>query len=417
MHKNIVICLDGTGNEIEERETNVLRLFRILKNVPDDETSQLVYYHPGVGTMGQSSLGLQPIQKAHEIIGLAFGKGLEAEVLNAYGFICKNYRGKEWDKYRNATYDGDRIYLFGFSRGAYGARVLAGFIHLFGLVHPSKLHMAVYAFRAYRRISDRDEGTDRETLYADINKFSDVLKPQLASIRFLGLWDTVSSMLRFEPSKFSLIRYGNHPAVAENCSVSKVRHALAIDEKRSMFRNNQWLEGQTHHQNRFKQGEGQPQDVKQMWFAGYHSDVGGSAPEMQAGLSKITLKWMLEELCDDTGECELDVDDSQFRAIVMGRPHGNSKKQYSEPDYTAPVHDSMNMAWKFLEYFPKLASRRSWFKHVGRFPWYLPKSEPRVIPKDAHIHPTALQRYHDEAVHWRPANLARFLREKDRDAN
>ncbi len=413
MHKNIVICLDGTGNEIETNETNVLRLFRILKNSADDDTDQMVYYHPGVGTMGRSSLGLQFIQKTHEVLGLAFGKGLEAEVLNAYRFICENYRGKEKDRFKNVTYEGDRIYLFGFSRGAYGARVLAGFIHLFGLVHPSKLHMATYAFRAYRRISDREPEGDLSKIYSDINKFYDILDPKLAPIQFLGLWDTVSSMLRFEPSKYSMIRYGHHPAVANNCSVAKVRHALAIDEKRSMFRNNMWAEPQTSYSSRFKSGKGVAQDVKQMWFAGYHSDVGGSATEDEAGLSKITLKWMLDELCDADGNCALEVRDSRYDAIVLGRSRGNAKKKYSEPDYRAPVHDSMKIAWRILEYFPKLATRRTWAKHDGRLPWYFPMSEPRVIPKDALIHPTALERYHDESTLWRPANLARYLRESE----
>ncbi len=406
MYKNIVVCLDGTGNEIGAGETNILRLFRLLKNTADDDTTQRVYYHPGVGTLGRSNYKI--VQKAQEIMGLAFGKGLEAEVLGAYAFICTHYRGKARDKYKNVTYDGDRIYLFGFSRGAYSVRVLAGFIHLFGLVDPSKLHLAAYAFRAYRRISDAAPEATRDQLYAEINRFDDVLSPHYAPIRFLGLFDTVASMLRLQPSKYSLIAYGQHPAVAQNSSVAKVRQALAIDEKRAMFRPYLWEEDQTHHPNRFKTGDGVPQDVVQMWFAGYHSDIGGSAPEAEAGLSKLTLQWMLEELCDRKGECELELRQGRYRAIVQGQKRSNAKQTYSEPDFRAPTHDSMVSGWPILEYFPKLASRRRWFA-AGKFPYYLPKSEPRVIPPDSQIHPSALERFNDGSLNWRPANLSRYL--------
>ena len=330
MYKNLVVCLDGTGNEIEERETNVLRLFRVLRNEADTPSpqngshlEQHVFYHPGVGTMGQSGTGLQFLQKTQEIMGLAFGLGLEQDVLKAYGFLCKKYRARERDQYDNVSYEGDRIYLFGFSRGAYAARVLAGFIHLFGLVDPSKLHLAVYAFRAYRRISDKDDSIEPKELFKEINKFERVLKPKHAPIRFLGIWDTVGSMIRFEPSKFSLIDYGHHPSVSTNISVRKVRHAVAIDEKRSMFRNYMWTEGQTYHENRFKNDDGAPQDVRQVWFAGYHADIGGSTPEKDAGLSKITLKWMLDELTDGNGRCELELR-RNYGSVVLGDVPDNS---------------------------------------------------------------------------------------------
>lgn len=413
MYKNIVVCLDGTGNEIGAGETNILRLFRLLKNSADDETTQRVYYHPGVGTLGGS--GFKTVQKFQEIIGLAFGRGLEAEVLGAYAFICETYRGKARDKYKNITYEGDRIYLFGFSRGAYSVRVLAGFIHLFGLVDPSKLHLAAYAFRAYRRISDAAPEATREQLYAEINKFDDVLAPHYAPIRFLGLFDTVASMVRFQPSRYSLIEYGQHPAVARNSSVAKVRQTLAIDEKRSMFRPYLWEEGQTYFPTRFKDGDGMPQDVVQMWFAGYHCDIGGSAPETEAGLSKLSLQWILEELCDASGECELELRKGRYQTLVLGEQKGRSKKQYSAPDYAAQAHDSMVSAWPILEVFPKLAKRRSWFSHNSRFPYYLPKSEPRVIPPDAQIHPSALKRFNDDSLNWCPANLSRYLAVKKTD--
>ena len=112
MTKNLVVCCDGTGNEIEEHQSNVLKLYRVLKK----SAEQRVFYEPGIGTMGADNQWTRLKQGVEKIAGLALGYGLDRDVLNAYEFLAKNYM------------PGDAIFLFGFSRGAYTARVLAAML-------------------------------------------------------------------------------------------------------------------------------------------------------------------------------------------------------------------------------------------------------------------------------------------------
>ena len=118
--RNLVIMLDGTGNELGRNLSNVLKLYRIAEK----GEKQLVFYNPGVGTIGRINPWRRLRQKASGVLGLATGYGLDENVLSAYKFLVQNWR------------EGDHIYLFGFSRGAWTARVLAGFIHLVGLLRP-----------------------------------------------------------------------------------------------------------------------------------------------------------------------------------------------------------------------------------------------------------------------------------------
>src|ERR1041385_847873 len=121
MPKNIVICWDGTGNDVGDHNSNVVKLYSTL--IIDGRT-QVGYYHPGVGTMGAPT-ATNRLSKAWSVImGLAFGAGLLANVGDAYRYLMDTYE------------DGDRVFLFGFSRGAYTARALAGVLHMFGLLCP-----------------------------------------------------------------------------------------------------------------------------------------------------------------------------------------------------------------------------------------------------------------------------------------
>ena len=129
MSRNIVICCDGTGNEIEGNLSNVLKLFRITQKSAD----QRVYYNPGVGTIGSRDSWSRLKQNTKAVFGLATGYGLDNDILGAYRFLCNHY---EKD---------DDIFLFGFSRGAYTIRALAGFIHMVGLLPVDQLNIANYA--------------------------------------------------------------------------------------------------------------------------------------------------------------------------------------------------------------------------------------------------------------------------------
>ncbi|MGB6800786.1 MAG: DUF2235 domain-containing protein, partial [Candidatus Sulfotelmatobacter sp.] len=136
MGKNIVICCDGTGNEFGEHNSNVVKLYSALII---DGKRQVGYYHPGVGTMGAPSAHNKISEAWSVVTGLAFGAGLLANVGDAYRYLMNVYE------------DGDRVYLFGFSRGAYTVRALAGVIHMFGLLCPGNNGLIPYIIRLYAK--------------------------------------------------------------------------------------------------------------------------------------------------------------------------------------------------------------------------------------------------------------------------
>ena len=178
MGRNIVILCDGTSNEIKKDRTNIVRLYGCLER----SDRQVVFYDPGVGTMGAANSWSPSYRKLVEVAGLATGYGLDENVKEAYSFLVNTYR------------DGDQIYIFGFSRGAYTARVLAALIHAVGLIAPGQLNLLEYIYRAYSRVNRGEEmywGSDDDPL----GLFRKILKPHHPPIRCLGLFDTVGSVL------------------------------------------------------------------------------------------------------------------------------------------------------------------------------------------------------------------------------
>jgi uncharacterized protein (DUF2235 family) len=135
MPKSIVICCDGTGNELEANLSNVLKLFRIVRKSEE----QIVYYDPGVGTISSSDSWSRLKSNFYGVLGLATGYGLDENVLEAYTFLLNNYD------------EGDHVFLFGFSRGAYTIRVLGGFLQLVGLLERPQANLCGYALTAYKR--------------------------------------------------------------------------------------------------------------------------------------------------------------------------------------------------------------------------------------------------------------------------
>ncbi len=205
-----------------------------------------------------------------------------------------------------------------------------------------------------------------------------------------------------------MIEFGTHSSVDENPSVEAVRHVLAIDETRRFFRHQFWTPGQTYFGNRFKTKRNPPpQDVKEVWFAGTHTDVAGSIDKAEAGLSKITMQWMREEL-DGLGVDALDFRDITYNRYVLGKEDKVTKKmnlQISKPDETAPLHSQMRNGWFLLEPFPRLRRRSRWPGQKHLFGYYLPLAQPRYIPPGSNIHPTALARRADAKNAYNPVNL------------
>ena len=182
MPKNIVILFDGTSNEISSNRTNILRMFGCLEK----SAQQVVYYSPGVGTFGADNALSYHWRKMVELVGMATGWGIDQTVKEAYRFLVSHY-----DKGKGGT-DRDRIYIFGYSRGAYTARVLAGFINCLGLMHKDHLNLLNPAFRAYKAVNEMgDETTD----WSELNLYDRMLQPDHPPIRCLGLFDTVASVI------------------------------------------------------------------------------------------------------------------------------------------------------------------------------------------------------------------------------
>jgi uncharacterized protein (DUF2235 family) len=400
MAKNIVICCDGTGNEIGKNISNVLKMYRVA----DKNDQQRVYYNPGVGTIGQQNAWQRLTQKAKGVFGLATGYGLDDDVLGAYRFLCENYES------------GDRIWLFGFSRGAYTVRVLAAFIHVIGLLKSDQLNLAGYAFTAYKRSSgdsakedrargvpvggNRSRGGDADSAaLAAAWDFSRVAGARPVRIEFIGVWDTVASVIvprkdRLFPD-LQMLRF-----TRTNPSVKCFRQAIAIDERRRMFRLNLWTDPQKFRSDPFRRTSEVPQDVQQVWFAGVHADIGGGYAETESGLSKFPLAWMVEE----AHACGLHVNRAMVNHLVNGKPRAGSRHTYTPPDAAGLMHQSMTLGWMPLEWLPKQVKWREWTARVSLFGWYLPGSEPRVISASALVHRSVQQRM-NAVADYRPINL------------
>lgn len=369
MPKNIVILLDGTSNEISADRTNILRLYGTLEK----NDRQLVYYDPGVGTFGAENAWLRFWRKAVEVWGLVTGWGLDHNVKEAYRFLVENYDdGRDGGGGQSSR---DSIYIFGFSRGAYSACVLAGFVHAVGLIEKRNLNLLDYAYRAYKGI-----GENGEDKFGEVRLYERILAPDRPPIRLLGLFDTVASVIehgRYGP------RLRSHAFTKRNWSVESVRHAVAIDERRTMFRPRLWPQGKDYWGNPFNKAAAKPQDVREVWFAGVHGDVGGGYPEAESGLTKIALQWMIEQ----TRPKGLFYRTQTVNDLVLGQ---NPDKPYVAPDPHASQHNSMTWAWSLLEFIPQWRRKGDGVSQRGRL--IIPFFARRSIPSGARIHQSVIDR-------------------------
>jgi uncharacterized protein (DUF2235 family) len=285
MNKIIVFCADGTWDS-PENSTNVYKLYKAIPI----SANQVAFYDDGVGADGT------PIDK---LAGGAFGVGLFQKIKDGYTKICHVYEA------------GDEIFIFGFSRGAFTARSLAGMIAICGLPTGNfDDNLVNTAFEAYR---NPDQRAALLATLKDATLFD-------AKITMVGVWDTVGSLGipallgGVDKSVDGFLDTNLHP------DVLNAYQALAVDERRQEFPPTLWnvpappVAGQT---------------LEQVWFAGVHCDVGGGYPE--TGLSDITLGWMMGK-ANDLG--------LQFDPIVM--------KQYTAlglKNALGQIHESWNIMW------------------------------------------------------------------------
>ncbi|MBN8969991.1 DUF2235 domain-containing protein [Afipia sp. TerB] len=405
--KNIVVCCDGTGNEISENISNVLKLYRVLRKTGKTQPRQVVFYDPGVGTLARPDPWTKLKQDAVTVLGLATGYGLDDNVLTAYEFLINQYE------------DGDEIFLFGFSRGAYTVRVLAGLIHRVGLLSPQQINLAGAALTAYKQVRSTPDTVGSSAPIAVSGGFDDAGQPlpltrddrasQFArivstrwpTIKFVGVWDTVASVIVPRPDRFYIFSLQTLANTRHNPSVRVFRQAIAIDERRRMFRLDTWDEPQTFMHNRFSAtNNAEPQDAQQVWFSGVHADIGGGYPEVESGLSKFPLIWMIDEAVKHG----LAVDPRTVNQLAWGVQRKGSPFSYVPPDVMRDPHDSMSTAWRLLEWWPKRDKYKEWSARKSVLGLYFPKAEPRFIPPGALIHQSVVDRM-AAIPSYRPVNL------------
>jgi len=405
--KNLVVCCDGTGNEISENISNVLKLYRVLRKTSKTQPLQVVFYDPGVGTLARPDPWTKLKQDTVAVLGLATGYGLDDNVLAAYKFLISNYE------------DDDAIYLFGFSRGAYAVRMLAGLIHKVGLLAPQQQNLAGAALTAYKQsveggvfaggIPDTSEDEDVPGPKSQNDRaaqFARIVSVKWPTIAFLGVWDTVASVIVPRPDRFYTFSLQELPHTRRNSSVRVFRQAIALDERRRMFRLHTWADAQAFQHNRFsKTNNSEPQDAQQVWFSGVHADIGGGYPEIESGLSKFPLLWMIGEATAHG----LAINQQAVNQLVLGTQRRGSPFSYVGPDVSRDPHQSMTAGWRVLEWLPKSDRYKEWQSRHSFSGFYMPNSEPRCVAENAFLHESVVKRM-EAVTHYRPENLPHTYR-------
>lgn len=251
MARNIVVLSDGTGQEGGKGEnTNVYKLFNMIE---DRTRNQIAFYDPGLGTRGA------------KLMGMASGFGVSKNIKDCYSFIFEHYEA------------GDRIYLLGFSRGAATVRSLSSFIHYFGVLPKSRPDLVDQAWSIYQISND-------ERRKKKAKQFIDRHHTMWARVNFLGCYDTVAALgVPFKKVSVILDQIPFFKHKFHNFTLSKsvenAYQALAIDDERKTFHPVLWNTKTADYQS-----------IRQVWFCGAHTDVGGGYKE--DGLSDIPLVWL-----------------------------------------------------------------------------------------------------------------------------
>ncbi len=460
--KDILIFSDGTGQfgglAPDQRLSNVYKLYRAMRPGPDSDippSRQVAFYDAGLGTSERRGNFLQ---RMRTVAGSAFGTGIGENVVDCYEAILKHWN------------PGDRVFLFGFSRGAYTARCVANTMNLCGVPTrsasggPVPRHgpaLREIAEEAVYRVYEHGSGRDRAEFEAEREEQARRFRARHGSAGrgldgeeqgnvapiFIGVFDTVAALgsviarrilwtalgaslaasglawwldapmvavLLLAPAvavlltlastarrQFKSIRNGpsrrglswhfarwnlKHYDRFLDTNVGFARHALAIDENRERFPYVPWARSAdvTRMEERAAADGRKLPWLRQVWFAGNHSDVGGSYPEDESRLSDIALDWMVSEL-----------------TAIPEPPIISERMLRRHPDACGLQHDEVQ--WSRDSWFPR------WWPGVLRFGW---KARTRKINPGADLHPTVLERLsepavarYDQVAAYRPDNL------------
>ncbi|KAJ7641243.1 hypothetical protein FB45DRAFT_354053 [Roridomyces roridus] len=304
--RNLVVSIDGTSNQFGDNNTNVVELHGRM--LVDASAEQLTYYNCGVGTyVPRRSKTLKYWrQRFDHIVDLAIAWNFETIVIKAYRWLCNEYR------------PGDKIFLFGFSRGAYQIRTLAGMVEKVGLVNAGNQELIPFAYEIY---SQRLKGKENDEAPIMAPKFKETFSRDV-KVHFAGAWDTVSSV--------GVLRQKPLPLTSSAEHICIFRHALALDERRVKFlpeyadggsshvfdpnglgrkasmmvgnrsrssgTKDSWLSDVSTQKSVKFEVPRVAKDTKEVWFAGSHSDIGGGLKNnLDLNLSSVPLLWMENE--------------------------------------------------------------------------------------------------------------------------
>ena len=317
MSKKLAIFCDGTWSQASAERTNVVRLFEALE--PADKSKppipQLAFYGKGVGT-----------RMEEKIRGGAFGYGISENIKAAYSFIVSNFES------------GDEIFLFGFSRGAFTARSVAGLIRNIGVLKREKLHLIDEGYDKYRDKSPEwaPDGAEAVTFRKEHSHPDE-------SIAFIGVWDTVGAL----GAPFGLIAgwivdkifHTSFHDTKLSSWVKSAYHALAVDERRWPFRPNPWELNAEHRQRNADAVKARKIPCyEQRWFPGVHSNVGGQYPNK--GLADLALEWMADRASHHGLNVDLSrIHEPEFKPDIMEDIENSQTKFYQ-------------LATKYFIYYP-----------------------------------------------------------------
>ena len=296
--KRIILCADGTWNEAERKDektgrpqpTNVLKTARAVLPRSSTDVDQVVYYHEGVGTEG----GLD------KFTGGAFGSGMAQNVRALYRFLVYNFEPD------------DELYFFGFSRGAFTVRTLAGFMNKVGLLEKDDEYYTPEIYNLYQSSTPSDSPKWQHAF-----RNIEGTRP-CPPIKFIGVWDTVGAL--GAPGALGQLFHRNkykYHDIGLNSNIQHAFHALAIDERRKPFAPGLWTKP-----------SGWSGALEQAWFAGVHSNVGGSySPD---GLANESLHWIVEK-AEDQG-------------LEFDKPF----LEHYVPCFNSVLNDSMTLMYRLM---------------------------------------------------------------------
>lgn len=331
--KRLIVCSDGTWQQLRSAfPTNVVKIAQAIKSTGDDGAPQIIFYDEGVGTGDWRD----------RLKGGAFGLGIDQNIQECYRFLCWNYE------------PGDEIYLYGFSRGAYTVRSLAGLVARFGLLSRKDIRLTPQAYDYYRI---REDDPD----YAQKKREAEAFRQNhgiVVAITVLGCWDTVGALgipdqIPFIPIDQWVNRKNQFHDTILSPVVKNALHAVAIDEIRVAF--------DVTPMNRSAEDS---QPLREVWFPGDHGCIGGGLLST-VGLSDRALLWMMAE----TQNCglKLSFDTTQIKTGV-------------QPDPTIDFNNTPQGVFRFMRRIRRDVSEdfadldESVIKRWGDRPDYRPKN-------------------------------------------